>query len=120
MLPIRLGTRSAEGRAMTARARLPNRRLAEHFALEANGLRYTCTIGRFPDGRIGEIFIANHKSNSSADVNARDGGILVSLCLQHGGDIEVIRRALCRNSDGSASGVIGAVLDKFAEQEGQR
>jgi len=35
------------------RQRLPNRRLGETFELEVAGLRYTCTIGRFPDSRIG-------------------------------------------------------------------
>jgi hypothetical protein len=38
------------------RMRLPNRRPAETFDLQAGGLRYTCTIGRFPDGRLAEIF----------------------------------------------------------------
>jgi hypothetical protein len=36
---------------MTARSRLPNRRLAETFSIEVAGLRYTATIGRYPDGR---------------------------------------------------------------------
>ena len=48
------------------RERLPNRRIGETFELEVAGLRYTATIGRFPDGRIGEIFLNNHKSNSAA------------------------------------------------------
>jgi len=97
------------------RQRLPNRRMAETFDIEVAGLKYTVTVGRFPDGRLSECFIGNHKSNSAADVNARDGGILLSLCLQHGCEAETIARALCRNSDGTASGVIGAVLDKIAE-----
>jgi hypothetical protein len=33
---------------------LPNRRLAETFELEVAGLRYTCTVGRFNDGRLAE------------------------------------------------------------------
>jgi hypothetical protein len=44
---------------------------------------------------------------------ARDAGILVSLCLQHGCSVETIARALSRNADGSASGVVSAVLDKI-------
>ena len=46
---------------MTARKRLPNRRHAETFELTVGGLRYVCTIGRFVDGRIGELFLSNHK-----------------------------------------------------------
>jgi hypothetical protein len=46
---------------MTARKRLPNRRHAETFELTVGGLRYVCTVGRFVDGRIGELFLSNHK-----------------------------------------------------------
>jgi hypothetical protein len=51
------------------------------------------------------------KAGNASDVAARDAGILVSLCLQHGCSVETIARAMSRNADGSASGVIGAVLD---------
>ena len=78
------------------RMRLLNRRPAETFDLQAGGLRYTCTIGRFPDGRLAEIFLANHRCDSDADTAARDSAIVCSLALQHGTDPEVIRRALCR------------------------
>jgi ribonucleoside-diphosphate reductase alpha chain len=96
---------------MIARERLPNRRPAESFNLEAGGLRYTCTIGRFSDGRLGELFLANHKSNSSADTAARDCAIVFSIAVQHGADPETIRRALCRDSQGRASGPLGVALD---------
>jgi hypothetical protein len=54
------------------RTRLPNRRVAETFELEVAGLHYTCTVGRFPDGRLSELFLSNHKSNSAAEANARE------------------------------------------------
>jgi hypothetical protein len=95
----------------TARERLPDRRAAETITLELGGLRYTISIGRFADGRLAEAFIRNCKNNSTADVNARDAGILLSLALQHGCPAETIARALSRNSDGSPSGVIAAALD---------
>jgi hypothetical protein len=93
------------------RKRLPNRRPAESFNLEASGLRYTCTVGWFPDGRLGELFLNNHKSNSSADTAARDSAIVFSIAIQHGADPEKIRRALCRDSQGCASGPLGTALD---------
>jgi hypothetical protein len=99
------------------RNRLGNRRSAETFQIEHCGLYFTCTIGRYPSGRLAECFIVNHKTSSSADVNARDAGILVSLCLQYGCSAETIARALSRNTDGSASGVIGAVLDRISAME---
>jgi hypothetical protein len=100
---------------MTVRARLPNRRGCQTFELEVAGLHYTATIGRFPDGRIGEIFLNNHKSNSAADANARDSAIVCSLALQHGVELEIIRRALLRDSRGKASTPLGAALDLIAE-----
>jgi hypothetical protein len=101
---------------MTTRERLPNRRLASTFELEVAGLRYKVTAGYFTDGSLAEVFVSNHRAGNASDVAARDGGILVSLCLQHGAALEVIRRALTRNGDGSASGVIGAALDLIAGQ----
>jgi hypothetical protein len=101
------------------RRRLPNRRLAETFALEFAGLHFTVTVGRFPDGEPSEIFVSNHKAGNASDVAARDAGILVSLLLQYGCPVGTISRALSRNSDGSASGVIGAVLDLIAGEDGR-
>ena len=100
--------------AMQRRERLPNRRLGETFELEVAGLRYTATVGRFPDGRIAELFLQNHKSASGADTAARDSAIVCSIALQCGADIETIRRALCRDSHGRASGPLGAALDRLA------
>jgi hypothetical protein len=102
------------------RERLPNRRIGETFELEIAGLRYTCTIGRFPDGRLGEIFLHNQKSNSAADANARDAAIVFSIAVQHGADVETIRRALCRDSHGRASGPLGEALDCIALGDGRR
>jgi hypothetical protein len=96
------------------RERLPDRRLGETFNFECAGLRYTCTVGRFHDGRIAEIFLSNHKSASSADTNARDSAIVTSLALQHGVDLETIRRGLSRDSHGRASGPLGFALDYIA------
>jgi hypothetical protein len=100
---------------MSARTRLPNRRASENFTFECAGLRYTATVSRFDDGRIGEVFLNNHKSNSSADVAARDSAIVFSIAVQCGADPETIRKALCRDSQGRASGPLGVVLDRIAE-----
>jgi ribonucleoside-diphosphate reductase alpha chain len=102
---------------MIARARLPNRRASETFALECAGLSYIATVSRFEDGRLGEIFLTNHKAGSAADTAARDAAIAASIALQHGADAETIRRALCRDSRGNASGPLGAALDALAERQ---
>jgi hypothetical protein len=99
---------------MTSRKRLPNRRQAESLDIEVGGLRYTCTVGRFDDGSIGELFLNNHKSNSAADTNARDSAIAFSFAVQHGADAEAIRRALSRDAQGRALGPLGVALDIVA------
>jgi hypothetical protein len=100
---------------MTLRERLPNRRAAETFEFECASLRYTCTVRRYANGRIAEIFLTNHKSNSAADTGARDAAIAFSFAVQHGADSEVIRLALCRDSHGRPSGPLGVALDLLAE-----
>jgi hypothetical protein len=102
------------------RRRLPNRRASETFQLEVGGLRYTCTIARYSDGKIGELFLSNHKSNSAADTNARDAAITFSIAVQHGADVETIRQALCRDSHGNASGPLAAALDIIARDNRYR
>jgi hypothetical protein len=107
--------RPLEGRIMT-RERLSRDSIS--FDFEVSGLKYTATASRFPDGRIGELFLNNHKSNSAADVNARDAAITFSIAIQHGADPEAIRKALCRNGDGSASGPLGRALDIIGRERG--
>jgi hypothetical protein len=99
---------------VTGRTRLPNRRLAETFTFECGGLYYTCTLGRTSGGAIGELFLNTNKSNSAADTNARDAAITFSIAVQHGADPDVIRRALCRDEKGHASGPVGMALDLVA------
>ena len=98
------------------RQRLPNRRASETFAFEVAGLRYTATFSRYPDGRISELFLSNHKNNSAADSFARDSAIAFSIAVQHGADSEVIRRALCRDAHGNACGPLAAALDSIASR----
>ena len=103
-----------------ARQQLPNRRAAVTFELVVGGLRYTCTVGRYEDGSIAELFLSNHKTNSAADTSARDTAILFSIAVQSGADPEVIRRALSRDSQGRPSGLLGTALDLIAVAEVDR
>ena len=102
---------------MTARQRLPDRRRSESFTFELNGLRFTATLSCFDDGRIGELFLNNHKFGNQSDTNARDAAILLSFALQYGADIETIRRALCRDSAGRALGPVAEALDIIARMQ---
>src|SRR5450631_3088684 len=95
------------------RERLPNRRPHEVFTVEHGTMKFTAGVGRYEDGKLAELFISTNKLGTGVDVVLRDSGILLSLALQFGADIETIRRALVRNGDGSASGPIGVLLDKI-------
>jgi|SRR6516165_5283893 hypothetical protein len=99
---------------MSARERLPNRRSSETFSFELNGLRFTATVSRFPDGRISELFLDNHKAGSAIGTLVRDAAIIFSFAVQHGADADAIRHALCRDSQGRALGPIGQALDIIA------
>jgi hypothetical protein len=101
---------------VTKRARLPDRRSCESFTFELDGLRFTASIGRFPNGDIGELFVVNHKSGNQSDTNARDAAIILSFALQHGADLRAIRKALCRDGQGRALGPIGVALDLLGDE----
>jgi hypothetical protein len=102
---------------MTHRQRLPDRRASLTFSREHKGLGYTITLSHFADGRPAECFIQNHRLSSAADIAARDSGILLSLLFQFGCPVETVAHAISRNSDGSASGVVGAILDTIMTLE---
>jgi hypothetical protein len=97
----------------TGRQRLPNRRASTSFNCEHWGLGFTCTYSCFADGRIGEVFLSNHKVASAVDVDARDAAIVLSFALQHGADLSAIARALSRDPRGTPTGLMGTVLDRL-------
>lgn len=47
---------------------------------------------------------------------ARDASIMCSIALQYGVPAEVLRHAIGRNSDGSAAGPLGKLLDLIAKE----
>jgi hypothetical protein len=98
------------------RERLPNRREATTFDVEALGLQFRATVGRHPDGKLGEIFLDATKAGSAADTAARDCAITASIAMQFGADIETIRKALCRDALGKAVGPLGVALDLVAKE----
>jgi hypothetical protein len=102
------------GNALTRR-RLPNRRAHEVFAFSFRGLSYTAGVGRFGDGALAEIFIDCAKGSTPVAADARDAAVTLSIALQHGVPPEDIGAAVTREADGSASGIVGAVLDLLAE-----
>jgi ribonucleoside-diphosphate reductase alpha chain len=97
------------------RNRLPNRRRAETFDLQSQGLRFTCSISRLADGSLAEVFLTNHKAGSAAGINASDSAVIASIALQYGVPLEVIRRALMRDAKGKASSPRGCARDQIGD-----
>jgi hypothetical protein len=109
---LRKKGRSNTSQTVLARERLPNRRASETFNFEVDGLRYSATVSRFADGRIGEIFVGNHKVGSQSE----DAALAASLALQHGCTLAVFRNALLRDTRGRAATPLGVALDLLTEQ----
>jgi len=99
---------------MTGRMRLSNRRASTSFNFEMNGLVFTATYSKCADGRVAEIFLANHKSGSQADASCRDAAVAASLAIQFGCPLDVLRDALLRDIRGIAATPLGAALDVIA------
>ena len=102
---------------MTERKKLPNRRPHQVVKFQHDGFSYTAGLGYFDDGTLAEVFLNVAKNGTSLDAQARDASILASLALQYGAPVSVVRHALTRNGDGSASGAIGRLLDMLAERQ---
>ena len=106
--------RSSVVQESAMREKLPNRRPCISFSFTCNNLSYTASIGRFPDGRLAEIFLSNTRSGSHSDAAGRDSAVVCSLALQGGVSVGAIRHALLRDSRGVASSPLGVALDLLA------
>jgi hypothetical protein len=102
---------------MTAARRcLPHRRSSSTFDFQCGPHRYTATVSYFPDtDQLAEIFLGNGRAGSDVDAAAKDSAVVASLALQHGVHVDVLRRALLRDSHGVASSPLGVALDLIAE-----
>ena len=76
---------------------------------------FTATVSEYADGRLGEVFLTNHKAGSMAGIMASDAAIAASLALQFGCPADVLRRALSRDARGNATGPLGIALDLIAD-----
>lgn len=102
---------------MPTRKPLPQRRSSENFDLKFWNQPWAVTIGLYPDGLPGEVFVnAKRTPGSAIDAMTRDAAILLSLCLQYGVPLDTIAGALTRNEDGTPSGILGAICDQLKEE----
>ena len=99
------------------RQTLENSRNHEIIKFVFRGRDYLVGFGRFPDGRIAEVFIDSVKGGADAIADARDAAVCFSIAAQYGAPMSVVREALTRNENNVATGILGAALDAIAEAE---
>jgi hypothetical protein len=107
---------------MTRRV-LPLRRPVRTFDLvhrtETAEQSYQVSVGYFCDGdemTPAEIFLSGCKVGSAVEAIARDAAILLSIMMQHGIDVRTLRGTVTREASGAPASIIGAVIDKLAEE----
>lgn len=99
-----------------SRTILPNRRAAETFEVKHGSHTVTVTVGYYANGELGEVFVSDPKVGSSMEAIARDAAVLLSIAIQSHIPLELVRHAITREQDGTASSIIGAVVDRLGEQ----
>ena len=101
---------------MTRRT-LPARRASRsfrvlHHTAPATAHPLIVSTGHYENGDLGEIFVkTDMRTGTDTDTNMHDFAVLVSLALQHGCPLRVMREAMKRNSDGSPTGIFAHILD---------
>ena len=96
------------------RMRLPDRRFAETVMLDHDSARFMVTIGFYPDGRPGEVFIHGARSGSNMDALLADACVVVSCLIQHSVDPAALASSMGRLGNTKPASIIGAVVDLVA------
>lgn len=98
--------------ARIGRERLPNRRAAATAAASWAGRALIVSVGYADDGRILEVFARDaRRVDSERDRTVDDAAVLISRGLQFGDNLRSIAAGIGRLPDGSASSIIGAIVD---------
>jgi hypothetical protein len=97
-----------------SRQRLPDRRAAETVQLEHGGTRFMVTIGFYPDGRPGEVFVYGVRTGSSLDALLADACVVISCLMQHGVEPRELAHSMGRLGNAKPASIIGAVIDLAA------
>ena len=96
-----------------SRFRLPARRESTIEDLYFNGERYHLSYSTL-GGKVWEVFISGPRAGTDLYAICCTAATLVSLALQHGVPLEVMRDAALRDKEGNPVEIVGAVLDVLA------
>lgn len=93
------------------RTALPSRRSLVSIGFEFEGHKYHLGVGPYPNGRVGEVWLATAKASSALEALARDVAIVISVALQSGMTVATFQAAVQRRPDGGPTSLLGTVLD---------
>lgn len=110
---------------MSEREKMPDRRAGDtlevdHFLPDGNLMPLVLMIGRYADGRIGEVFIEFEfpRQKTAQTALGHDVATLISIALQYGAPLQVLRDAMGRSPVNTMGNMverphtlIGTVLD---------
>lgn len=105
---------------MNDRELLPARRRSENMKIESNGVYMTATVGRYPDGRPGEVFVSDIKFGTVAESICHDAAVILSIALQYGAQVDVLAAAMTRDGNGNPHSFLGALADHLAKEKKER
>lgn len=98
------------------RKKLPDRRggttIEFRHRIGISEQAYLVTVGFYPDdGQPGELFInTSGRAGSESDTNVSDAAVAASLALQYGCPLDLLRRSMKHDADGSPTGPLGRAL----------
>lgn len=92
------------------RETLPPRRHSQTVKFKHRGTSWFCTVGFYPDGRVGEVFVSTAKSGTDVQISMRESAIAASIALQYGARLGDLAASLCGDHDPGPLGVCLAQL----------
>lgn len=110
---------------MSDRKRLPNRRGSEIYDFQTlarpgvNPIPYTATVGYYDDGTIAEVFLRSGRAGSDLSIQSMETAIAISMALQYGAPVDVLRAAMPRDDRQQPEGPVGMLLDILARIEAE-
>lgn len=108
---------------MPHRKRLPQRRESTTRTIEFSGEKYHLTVSKYEDGTQGEVFLTRVKDASASKLGyqleamCRDAAIIISLAIQYGVPLHVMKDAMTRDGEGEPQTILSVVVDEL-EREG--
>lgn len=90
---------------------LSTRRKNQSMELVFDGMRFQLTVGFYPNGRIGEVWLNGPRPDSALYHITQDACVLISHLLQRFASPHTLYDSLPRKADGASASVIGAIIE---------